>query len=174
MLKIILLIVVVVVVGLVGFIASRPSLFTYSESTIIKATPEKIFPYLSQLKLGGQWSPYEKRDPAMKKEFTGTDGTPGSKLIFDGKKEVGAGSVEVLSLVPNRESKLRLLMSRPMKADNLITYKLEPVGNGTRFTWSMEGENNFIGKAFVTFVDCKAMLSKDMNEGFVNLRKIVE
>jgi hypothetical protein len=38
----------------------------------------------------------------------------------------------------------------------------------------MEGENGFIGKLFVMLVDCEAMLSKDMNEGFANLRKIVE
>src|SRR6476659_4541477 len=101
----------------------------------------------------------------MKKTFTGNDGAPGSKLIFDGKKEVGAGSVEILTVMPNQEVKLRLLMSRHMKADNLIVYKLEPMGAETRFTWSMQGENGFFGKLFVTLVDCKKMLSKDMNEG---------
>jgi hypothetical protein len=174
MLKFILLGVVIVLVVFAGFVASRPALFSYSESTLIKASPEKIYPYLGQLKLGGEWSPYEKRDPAMKKEFSGIDGTPGSKLVFDGKKDVGAGSVEILSLIPNQEVSLRLLMTRPMKADNLITYKLDPVGEETRFTWTMEGENGFIGKLFVMLVDCEAMLSKDMNEGFANLRKIVE
>lgn len=174
MLKIILLVVLAVIVIFAGFVASRPALFTYSESTLINASPEKIYPYLSQLKLGGNWSPYEKRDPAMKKEFSGTDGSPGSKMVFVGNKDVGAGSVEILSLVPNEEVKLRLLMTKPMSVDNLITYKIVPEGGQTRFTWSMAGENGFIGKLFVMLVDCGGMMKKDMNEGFENLRKIVE
>jgi hypothetical protein len=174
MMNIIILAVAVLLIGFFIYVATRPALFAHSESAVIKASPEKIFPYISQLKLGGNWSPYEKRDQNMKKTFSGNDGAPGSKLVFDGKKDVGAGSVEILSLVPNSEVKLRLLMSRPMKADNLITYKIEPVGQGTRFTWSMQGENGFFGKLFVTLVDCRKMLSKDMQEGFQNLRKIVE
>lgn len=174
MLKFILLGVAVIAILFVVFVATTPSRFAYSESTLIKAPAEKIFPYISLLKLGGMWSPYEKRDPSMKKTFSGIEGAPGSKLNFDGKKEVGAGSVEVLGLVPNSEVKLRLLMTRPMKADNLITYKLEPASGGTRFTWSMEGHNGFIGKLFVLLVDCEGMLSKDMNEGFQNLRQLVE
>lgn len=174
MMKIILIVLVVVVVLFVGYVASKPALFTYSESTLLKASPEKIYPYLSQLKLGGNWSPYEKRDPAMKKTFSGTDGAVGAKMDFDGSKEVGAGSLEILNLVPNQEIKIRLLMTRPMRADHLIMYKLESMGEQTRFTWTMEGENGFLGKLFTTIVDCKAMISKDMNQGFDNLRKIVE
>src|SRR6476619_6583960 len=99
MMTIILLVVAILLVGFVIYVATRPALFSYTESAMIKATPEKIFPYISQLKLGGNWSPYEKRDLNMKKTFSGNDGTPGSKLVFDGKKEVGAGSVEILSVV---------------------------------------------------------------------------
>jgi hypothetical protein len=172
MMTIIILAVAILLVGFIIYVATRPALFSHAESAMIKASPEKIFPYISQLKLGGNWSPYEKRDLNMKKTFEGNDGAPGSKLIFDGKKEVGAGSVEILR--PNQEVKLRLLMSRPMKADNIIVYKLEPMGTETRFTWSMQGENGFFGKLFVTLVDCRKMLTKDMNEGFQNLRQIVE
>ncbi len=174
MLKLILIGAAIVLVVLVVFVSTRPALFKYSSSTVLKATPEKIYPYLSQLKLGGQWSPYEQRDPAMKKSFSGTDGAPGSKLVFDGNKDVGAGSVEIISLIPNQETKLHLLMTKPMSADNLITYKLDSVPEGTRFTWTMEGENGFFGKLFVMIIDCKAMMEKDMNQGFENLRKIVE
>lgn len=161
-------------VGFLFYVSRKPASFHYSASALFKAPPEKLFPYLSQLKKGGEWSPYERRDASMKKVFTGTDGAVGSKLDFDGNKNVGAGSVEILGLVPNRETKLRLFMTRPMKADHLIYYRLEPVGNETRFTWSMEGENGFLGKLFTTIIDCDRMMKKDMNEGFENLRKLVE
>lgn len=173
MLKLVLLGILAIVIVFVGFIATRPAHFSFTESTLIKATPEKIYPYISQLKLGGQWLPYEKRDPSQKQAFSGNDGAPGSKMVFDGKQS-GTGSVEILSLVPNQEVKIQLLMNRPMKADNLITYKLEPVGAETRFTWSMEGENGYLGKLFSFIMSCTGMMTKDMNEGFDNLRKIVE
>lgn len=164
----------VVLVVFLGYVATRPASFRYSNSALIKASPEKIYPYLSQLQLGGQWSPYEKRAPDMKKSLSGTDGTPGAKLEFDGGMKAGVGSVELLSFKPNEEVNLRLLMSKPVNADHLIVYKLEPVGAETRFTWSMEGENGFFGKLMGVLIDCEAMMKKDMNEGFENLRKIVE
>ncbi len=171
MLKIIL---PLLVLGFLGYVQTKPSDFYFERSAVLKAAPEKIFPYLSTFALSGQWSPYERRDPAMKKTISGTDGAPGAKMAFDGNDEVGAGSVEVTKLVPNSTVELRLLMERPMKVDNQIFYVLTPAPEGTRLSWAMRGRNSFMGKLLATVISVEDMLGKDKEQGFANLRKLVE
>ena len=156
-----------------GYVATLPKKFKYTRSGVIDASPEEIFPYISRLQLGGTWSPYEKRDPAMKKSIEGQDGAPGARLVFDGSKQVGAGSIEIVSVTPLESVVLRLQMSRPFKCDHRINYRLRPEGSGTSFTWEMEGDNNFMGKLMSTLIDCDKMLGKDMSEGISNLRSVI-
>ncbi len=156
------------------YVSMKPGHFSYSRNGIIKAPPEKIFPYLSQLKMGSMWSPYEKIDPNMKHTFIGTDGIPGAKMEFEGNSKAGSGSLEMLSMVPNQKVEYRLLMTKPMKADNRVVYTLEPTPEGTRFIWTMTGESNFIGKLFSTLIDCEKMVGGQFEEGIQNLKKVVE
>jgi len=68
MVKQILLGVVVVVAVFLAYVASRPDKFYYERSGVINAPPEKIYPYLSDFKLGHEWSPYEKMDPQYERD----------------------------------------------------------------------------------------------------------
>jgi hypothetical protein len=100
--KKILLVVVILVLGFLGYVSTKEGKFHYEASGVIPSTPEKIFPYLSQFKLGGLWSPYEKVDPNMQKEFSGVDGEVGATMTFKGNKDAGAGKLEILKIVPNQ------------------------------------------------------------------------
>lgn len=164
----------VVLVCFFLYVTTRPSYFNYERSGVINAPAHKIYPYISQLRLGEQWSPYEKKDPQMKKEFIGEDATVGTVMTFAGNKEVGAGSLEILSLEPNSSVDLRLIMTEPMNADHKIHYRLTPVENGTRFTWSMEGDGGFLGKLMTVLIDCEAMIGGDLEKGIENLKALVE
>jgi uncharacterized protein YndB with AHSA1/START domain len=110
----------------------------------------------------------------MKHTFIGTDGIPGAKMEFEGNSKAGSGSLEMLSMVPNQKVEYRLLMTKPMKADNRVVYILEPTPEGTRFIWTMTGESNFIGKLFSTLIDCEKMIGGQFEEGIQNLKKVVE
>lgn len=56
-------------IALIALIHKRPDRFRYERSGVIQAPAEAIFPYLSNLKLGMEWSPYEKKDPNMRRVF---------------------------------------------------------------------------------------------------------
>lgn len=166
---------IVIVLGLfLAYASMKPKEFHFERSGVINASPEKIFPYISQLKLCGMWSTYEMRDPTMKKSYSGTDGAPGATMTFDGKSSSGTGRIEIISVKPNELAEFRLVMTKPFACDNIIRYSLKKENNGTRFTWSMDGENKFINKIMITLIDCDKMLDKDMNEGINNLKKITE
>ena len=172
--KRIAIVVVVILVVFIGFVMSRPSHFNYERSGVINAPAEKIFPYISNFKLGGEWSPYEKVDPNMKKVYSGTDGQVGSVMEFDGNKEAGSGKLEILNIVPNQSVEIKLTMTKPFFAENIVHYKLSPEGEGTRFTWSMSGENGFLGKLIGVLIDCEKMVADQFVVGINNLKALVE
>jgi len=81
------------------FAATRPDTFRVQRSTSIKAPPEKIFPLINDLQRWGAWSPYEKRDPAMKRTF-GATRPQGAVYEWDGNKSVGKGRMEITDATP--------------------------------------------------------------------------
>ena len=82
MIKAIAIIVAVLLAGILIFAATRPDTFRVQRSTSIKAPPEKIFPLINDLQRWGAWSPYEKRDPAMKRTFGATTAGKGAECPF--------------------------------------------------------------------------------------------
>ena len=164
-----------VVLGLfLIYVSTRNGSFRYERSGVIQAPAEKIFPYISEFKKAGEWSPYEQMDPQMKKTYSGTEGAVGSKMEFDGNKDVGSGSLEVLNVVPQQSVNLKLIMTKPFYAENLIEYKLTPEGSGTRFTWAMSGNGGFLGKLLSVLVDCEKMVGGQMEKGIQNLKTLIE
>ena len=156
------------------YVSLQESKFHYERSGVIDAPADKIYPYISNLKMGSQWSPYEKIDPNMKKTFKGDDGQVGAVMEFEGNSDAGSGRLEVISLVPNEKVEIRLLMTQPMAADNLVTYTLVPEGDATRFIWSMSGDGGFMGKLISVLIDCEKMIGDQFSEGIANLKTVVE
>lgn len=173
MLKKIALSVVVILAVFLGYVATREGKFHYERSGFINAAPAEVHPYISNLRLGSEWSPFEKKDPNMKKTYNGTDGTVGSSMDFEGNKDVGAGRIEITSINPD-SVELRLTMTKPMVAENKIIYKLMSVEQGTVFTWVMEGDGGFMGKLISVFIDCEKMIGEDFSAGIKNLKTLIE
>ncbi|WP_413558958.1 SRPBCC family protein [Bdellovibrio sp. HCB209] len=174
MVKKIALGVLILVVVFLGYVATRPSAFRYENSTVINAPADKIFPYLSNFKLGGQWNPFEQADPNMKKTFTGEDGKVGSVFEFEGNSDAGSGKLEMLQVIPNEFAQMKLTMTKPIAGEQMIDYRLTPEGQGTRFTWTMHGDGGFISKLMTVLIDCQKMFSNMMGKGFDSLKKVVE
>ena len=68
--EIVVIAVVVVIAAVLIFAATRPDSFAVERSTAIGAVPDKIFPLINDFKSWSAWSPYEKRDPAMKRTYS--------------------------------------------------------------------------------------------------------
>lgn len=162
----------VVLALFLGYVSTRDGKFLYERSGVINASPEKIFPYISQFKLGGQWSPYEK-GIEMPKNYGGTEGQVGSWMEF-GPSKSGSGRLEILELVPNEMVKLSLHMTAPFEAQNIVIYRLIPEKEGTRFSWAMEGNGGFMGKLMTTIIDCEKMVAGQFTDGINNLKTLIE
>lgn len=167
-------VIVVLLSAFLIYVAQKPNEFHYEKSENITAPPEKIFPYLSQLKLGSQWNPFDQKDPHLKRNFMGTDGQVGSIMEFDGNSDAGAGKLEITKVLPNEFVEIRLSMTKPMAGESVIEYKITPSPSGSLVTWGMSGKSPFIGKLFCVFIDMQKMMEGQFTDGLTQLKKIVE
>src|SRR5258706_11850664 len=73
--------------------ATKPDRFSFQRATTVKAPPEKIFPLINDFHQWGTWSPYETKDPAMKRSYGGAASgkRQGRGLCVGGQQECRLG-----------------------------------------------------------------------------------
>lgn len=166
----------VIAAALIGFLiyaSTRPDSFRYARSTVINARPDAIHPLINDYGNWPQWSPYEHRDPAMKRTFEGPIAGRGAVYKWNGNKNVGSGRMEILDTTPNRVM-IKLDFFAPFKANNIAEFTLEPRGAGTEVTWAMRGPVPFIGKVIGLLIDCDKMCGKDFEAGLASMKAVAE
>src|SRR5690606_33003495 len=99
----------------------------------------------------GEWSPYEKLDPDMKRTLSGAEQGKGAVYEWDGDSNAGAGRMEITQADPGRLVQLKLDFKRPFEASNTVEYRLEAKGNATQVSWDMFGPMPFISKVMCVF-----------------------
>lgn len=174
MFKKIAIVIVVAILAVLGYAATLPDTFRIERTTSIKAPPEKIFAYLNDFQKSMTWSPYEKKDPAMKRMFSGAPSGKGSVYAFEGNKDVGTGRIEIIESVPSQKVALRLDMIEPFEGSNVIEYTLQPQGDETQVTWAMQGTSPYFAKVICIFLNMDEMVGKDFEAGLASLKAIVE
>jgi carbon monoxide dehydrogenase subunit G len=168
-------IVVGVLIGAVlAFAAAQPDSFRVRRAADIKAPPEKIFPLINDFSRWGAWSPYEKKDPAMKRSFSGPPAGKGAVYAWEGNKDVGQGRMEIAEAAAPSRVQLKLDFVKPFEAHNRVDFTLEPKDGATRVTWDMQGPMPFISKVICLFVDMDRMVGADFEAGLANLKSIAE
>ena len=116
MLKIIAIIVTVLIAGVLIFAATKPDTFRVQRATSIKAPPEKVFALINDFNRWAAWSPWEKKDPAMKRMFGATTSGKGATYAWEGNKDVGQGRMEIAESIPASKVALKLDFLKPFEA----------------------------------------------------------
>jgi len=168
------IIVLVVIAGVIGYAATRPDTFSYERKITINAPAEKIFPYINDFKNWLVWSPYEKKDPAMKRTYSPNTAGKGANYEWDGNKEIGAGRMDITDVVEPSQIKIRLEFFRPFAAVNTAEFTILPVSTGTEVRWVMSGKNQFISKVMCLFFNMDEMIGKDFDAGLAALKSASE
>ena len=87
---------------------------------------------------------------------------------------MGQGKFQITDINSPTEIKCRLLMIKPMAADNVVTFNLSPSNGPTTVVWSMSGKNSFISKLMHTVMNMDKMVGRDFDKGLANLKALVE
>lgn len=166
---------VFVVLGVLIAASMQPEEYRVERSVVIEAPPEEVYQVMADFERYGEWSPWEKLDPNLKKTVTGKPGEVGTRYTWEGNDQVGQGSMTVTGAVPNERVDIKLEFLKPFEATSTTAWVLTPEGEGTRMTWSMEGRNEgLMPKVFALFMDMEQMIGKDFEEGLANLKRVVE
>ena len=174
MLRIIALIIALLVAGVLIFAATKPDVFRVERKALIQAPPEKVFALINDFKQWGPWSPWEKKDPAMKRSFGANSAGTGATYAWEGNKEVGQGSMEIVESVTPSRIRLKLDFIQPFEAHNVVTFALAPRGKGSEVSWAMEGPTPYFAKIIHVFINMDAMVGRDFEAGLANLKSLAE
>jgi len=174
MIKKIAIVFAVLIAGVLIFAATKPDTFRVQRAAGIKAPPEKVFALINDFKRWDAWSPWEKKDPAMKRTWGAVTSGKGAIYAWDGNNEVGKGSMEIAESVPSSRVALKLDFEKPFEGHNIVTFTLEPKGDVTNVTWAMQGPAPFLTKVIQVFCDMDSMVGKDFETGLANMKAVAE
>jgi hypothetical protein len=181
MLEIIAIIAIVVAVAIAIVLilaATKPDTFSVRRSTTVRALPEKIFPLINDFHRWGSWSPYEYKDPAMKRSYSGAESGKGAVYAWDGNNNVGSGRMEILDTSLPSKVVIKLDFFTPFEAHNTAEFTMLPQGDApsgtTNVTWLMHGPAPFMAKIMHVFMNIDRMVGKDFEIGLANLKRLTE
>jgi carbon monoxide dehydrogenase subunit G len=174
MLKKILIAVVVLIAAVLVYAATRPDTFRVERSAGIKAPPEKVFALVNDFKRWDAWSPWEKKDPAMRRAFGDATSGKGAAYSWEGNKDVGQGRMEITESVPSSKVSIKLEFVKPFEARNTVDFTLQPKGDTTQVTWAIYGPMPYISKLIGIFWSMDSMIGKDFEAGLADLKVVAE
>lgn len=150
-----------------------PNDYTVSVSTTINKPKQVVFDYAKLVKNQENYSIWVMKDPNVKMDYQGVDGTVGFKASWDSKDDnVGAGSQQITAVSEDRIN-VDLHFERPMKGEAKASTILKSISeNQTKITAEFYGHSsypmnlmNFMGEKYITEAE---------NQNLANLKKILE
>ncbi len=150
-----------------------PSTVIVSRDITIAAGPDKVFPYVNDLKKFQTWSPWAALDPEMKIQFSGPQSGVGQKSNWQSKKSsVGSGDQEITQSIVNKRVATKLDLGDNGTA--IAAWDLSPDGQGTKVVWSFKtelGDNPLMRWMGLMF---DRMVGSDFEAGLARLKMLVE
>ena len=177
MLEVIAIIAVVLAIAIAVVLilaATKPDSFSVTRAIDMTVPAERIFPLINDFHQWVAWSPWENKDPALKRSYDGPASGKGAVYGWDGNKNVGSGRMEILEASAPSKILIKLDFLKPFEAHNTAEFTMLPQGAGTRLTWVMRGPAPFMSKLMQVFMNLDQMIGKDFEVGLANLKKLAE
>jgi len=171
---IIALILAVAIVAVLVLATTKPNSFSVRREITVKAPAEKIFPLINDFRQWVAWSPYEHRDPALKRTYGGAESGRGAIYGWEGNSNVGSGRMEILESAAPSKIVIKLDFFKPFEGHSTAEFTMLPQGDATHVTWLMHGPAPFMNKLMQVFMNLDNMIGRDFEAGLANLKQITE
>lgn len=173
--KIILGVVVLVVILLIVALFVKKDYSVEREITINKPR-NQVFDYIKYLKNQDNYSVWAKMDPKMKKEYRGTDGTPGFVSAWESDdNNVGKGEQQIEKISEGDRIDLDLHFIKPFegRADaRMITESV--ADNQTKVKWGFDSKMKYPMNIMLLFMNMEKMIGNDLQTGLDTLKVVLE
>lgn len=140
----------------------------------IKATPEKLFPYLNNSQKMNDWMPWQDSDPSAKMNYSGPAEGVGSKSSWNSAGKMGTGDAVIIESIPNQSVKTQLTYTKPMNMSQIALMTLTPSNGETLVRWSVNGHNSFIFRMVGAFCSMDKIVGGEFEKGLLKLKKAAE
>jgi uncharacterized protein YndB with AHSA1/START domain len=177
MFEVIVIIAIVLAVAIAAILilaATKPNTLRVQRSITVKAPAERIFPLINDFHQWKTWSPYENKDPAMKRTYGGAETGKGAVYAWDGNNNVGSGRMEILEAATPSKIVIKLDFFKPFEGHNTAEFTMLPQGDATEISWVMQGPAVFMSKVMQVFINLDNMIGKDFEVGLANLKTLTE
>jgi len=172
---VVIAVVIVIVIVVVLIVAARkPDTIRVERTAVVNAPADKLFPLIADFHQWLKWSPWEGRDPALKRTYSGAERGRGAVYAWDGNKDVGSGRMEILEAAQPSRVVIKLDFFKPFEAHNTAEFTMLPLGGATNVIWVMHGPAPFVSKLMQVFMNMDRMIGKDFETGLANLKTLTE
>jgi len=172
---------IAIIIGVFICLLLITAAFTKKEYSVerditINKSRDSVFNYIKYLKNQNDYSKWASMDKNMKKEFHGTDATPGFISSWDSdNKDVGKGEQKIKSIVDGESVDYVIHFIRPFEgfADAYMT--TETSGNNqTKVRWGFSSKMKYPMNILLLCMNMEKMIGNDLTIGLTNLKTILE
>lgn len=165
---------VVVLLMITGLFLKKE--YTVSRAITINKSKTNVFDFIKLLKNQNEYSYWATMDPALRKEFRGTDGASGFVSAWDSDdKNVGKGEQEILKVVDGERIDYVLRFIKPFESVSYASMSTVAVSDTqTRVEWIFNGKMKYPMNLMLLFMNMEKMIGGDLEKGLSNLKTLME
>jgi uncharacterized protein YndB with AHSA1/START domain len=173
--RVLLAIVGIIILALVVALFIKKNYAVEREITINKPKQE-VFDFIKYVKNQDQYSVWNNIDPAMKKSYTGADGTVGFIYAWDStNKHAGKGEQEIIKITDGERIEMKLRFKEPFEAEDNAYMATEPLGaDKTKVKWGFTGKMAWPMNLMLLCMNMEDMIGKDLQGGLEKLKVVLE
>lgn len=151
-----------------------PAQFSVSRTIRIAAPPTAVWPYIASLREWERWSPWERLDAGVERDYSGPQQGAGARSRWSGNRRAGRGEIEIVEAEPPRELVAVVRHERPRRTTSSTTLTLTAHDGTTEVDWAMTGEMNLATRIIARCRPLDGRVGKDFERGLQSLRRLVE
>ena len=147
-----------------------------NRSILINKPLPEVFEYIRILKNQDYFSVWASKDPGMKKEYIGVDGTVGFVSAWDSQmKDVGKGEQEIIKIIDGERIDYELRFLKPFKTTNQASFSFKSINeSSTIVTWGFTGKMKYPLNLLLLLRDIEGMMALDLQNGLDKLKVLLE
>ena len=169
------LILIVIIAGAI-YIATKDGKYHIEESIVIEAPVPVVFEEVNNFQNWENWGPWGEDTDDMIISYSNI--TKGKNAAYSWKSEKkGDGKIKTTAITPNTALEQDLTFdSKYGETHSKINWVFEEAEEGTKVTWSMQGEQSFMEKLAFNFMDksFSELMRPMFKKGLENLKREVK
>jgi len=147
--------------------------YSIEREITIEKSSQTVFDYVKFIRNQEQFNVWVMKDPNVKIEYRGIDGTKGFISAWEGNKQAGKGEQEIKEINEGQNINVELRFEKPFKNVGQTYLVVKPISEyETSLKWQMVGENKFPMNIMNLVID--SLLGKDLEKSLENVKRILE